>query len=234
MIRKIALGTIVVAVLTAACGAPPPETITDTTAPLFIDTTTGFGPFVVAGNIPSWGYVDVFSNTASQRWRGDFDGGSQHVGRVVVPTIPGVSWAIRSPQYSFAIACPHTPTGPSYAPCSGQFWVEVSSTGTALSFTPAAFVVGYAPPCPHTPGMTQIHLCGGTQAYMDGSGWRAAVISDGLTQPGLPWGNPLKLQPSVGVMVECQADLTVYGLSWSPPPGYVYGQRLAAVYACSQ
>lgn len=236
MIRKL-LPLAVAIILTCACIAP--EDIAQTSSPLFVDASeAGFGPFAVTGNVPNWGYIDYWNATTSQRMRGDIETGSGHLGRIVVPTISGVNWALKSPQYTYVIACAQMPTRSDYAACSGQTPAPfgVTAAGGYLPFTPAAFVVGYTPPCPSTPGMTTVHQCTGSYTPYDGSTIATAVVADGFPKPGLPYGSPLKMPTgSSGPFdVECVVDLSTYGLQsqFTRPPGYTLGWSALAVYTC--
>lgn len=223
MIQRIALAVGLVFALAGAAHAD------------YVTATTGHGPFACTGPIPDPGYADIsYSLTGHcERWRGDFDGGSQHTGFVINATFYFDTVKF-SPSDTSAAVCYGWPTGPSYAPCSGQTPGPVhGSSGHDLgpsnfAFGPASVVLEYDPPCPATPGMTLIHVCAGSETPMDGSGYATAVISDGHVAPGLPRGNPLKWNDGG----ECKAYLTSYGLTWTRPSGYPYGDTVAAVYAC--
>lgn len=227
--------------LTCSC-AVVPEQVAATNSPLFVDASeAGFGPFAVAGNIPSWGYVDVFNNTDGQRWRGDINSGTGHIGRIVTPTLSGVNWAIKSGfsgVSTYVLACSHAPPDTHGSPCQGQTPapVSITTTGGFIGFTPAAFVVGYQPNCQYTPGMTIVHQCTGSYTPYDGSTMATAVVADGIVRPGLPYGSPLKYQPggTTGVDVECVVDLSTYGIQgqFTRPPGYTLGNTVMAVYTC--
>jgi hypothetical protein len=197
---------------------------------------SGHGPFVVTNPIPSWGYLDVASEDFShrERWRGDVETGSGHLGRTIVPTFAARWFSVSPLQGSFAFACSHTPTGPTYAPCQGQSPapVYISSDGnnpTHLMWTPAAVIVGYYPQCPIASGYSVIHYCTGTHTPYDYTGqptdFPTFVIGDGIVKPGLPYGSPLKLVVSgaTGVPVDCWAEPDEYGLS---------GPWGMAVYTC--
>ena len=226
MIRKFALS---LGIFIAMAGAARAE---------YVDTIGGgHGPFPCSGPIPGYGYAEVSNGVECQRWRGDFDGGSQHQGIAISPTI---RWnAVHfSPQFTAGTVCYDYPTGPSEAPCSGQFAAPVyGSSGHDLSsrdftYQPVVLLLRYDAYCPVYPGMVTLHLCTGTATPEDGSGYASAVITNGIPTPGLPLGQPLYLPNPYSLADDCKATLSDYGLSWAPPPGYPYGQTVAAAYGC--
>lgn len=238
MKRKALLLAIVVAV--SACGEVP-EAVTETTAPLYVDITTGHGPFACTGDLPGFGYFDVFSagkySGMCERYRGDFSGPGYggHVFSFRSPHWPVVSLRV-SPQYTTASLC----RGGVYSVinmCQGSP-VNVTGQISPVPFTPNPqnIVVSYLPPCPQTPGMTTVHQCTGVYTPEDGSGYATVVVGDGFVSPGLPYGHPLNLgNANTGSGVnDCAVDLQSMGLysQFLPPPDYPYGAEVVAVYDC--
>jgi hypothetical protein len=230
MIRKIALGTILAAVLTAACGAPPPETIDRDVKPLYVDQNGVHGPFATDDSDAIWtrGEIEVWGPFGGQRYVGDM--GDRFY--VVYPP-PGVVWISMSPNYTVATAREFaydngTFGGRYYQVTAG--WHNLQADG----WYPRAIQVRYSPPCPTGGVYTVLHVCTGAYTPYDDGGLcpngdcsplPTVVIGDGAVQAGLPYGNPLKLTPAAdgAQRVECIGELADYGLGT--------GKR-AVVYGC--
>lgn len=248
MIRRIVI-FLALTVGIAACGAPEP--VAETTAPLYVDQTTGHGPFPCNGAIPGFGYADVFSGAnytgTCQRWRGDFDGGTQWSGFTAIPSYyvaMNILSARFSPSYTSGQLCYLYTTGPAYAPCAGQTPVPVfGGSGGNLASLPTMpggayqMVLKYSPPCPTTPGYAVLHQCTGAYTPEDGSGYVTAVVGTGIPAPGLPYGNVVNLPNSNSLAGDCIATPSTWGLTFTPPAGYPYGNstsgRVVLVYSCT-
>jgi len=230
------------ATILSSCGVSTEQVATFTPQALYVDASEGgFGPVAATGPLPGWGSIDLWGWAGTDRYRGDINTGSGHVGRTIAvdPDETGYWWAQTSPQFTSALACASPATGPSTNPCAGQSPAPISITpsGTYLPWPPVAIVVGYTPNCPATPGMTTVHQCTGIYTPYDGSTIATAVVTDGLPKPGLPFGTPLKLTPAAdpaGQQVECVVDLSTYGIQgqFVRPPGYTLGNSVVAVYSC--
>lgn len=215
--RLLILGIFTVSWL--GCGAPP-ETIAGNAAELYVDQTTGHGPFTLDSSSSMWdhGEVQMWDSTGhGYGVRGNFVGYDYYF---VPPS--GVVWFASSPHYTNVYAC---------RVASGGGCLDGVAVGTSfanLGWTPAFVTVHYTPPCPLTPGETVIRYCTGAYTPFDQSGYVTAVISDGAVQVGLPDGHPLNLQNAGAPVsaVECIANLANYSLPGSPT-GFV-----AAVYGC--
>lgn len=192
----------------------------------------GYGPFLCekdgGGALPAGGFDEIFTVPSyagtCQRWRGDVDIGSGHPGRLLNSSIAIRSVRV-SPQNTGAYVCDYIVAG-NVPPCHIEW--GLANDANVPTVSARAHVPGWGNPCPLTPGMTQIHVCTGSDwTPYDGSGLVTAVISDGIPQNGLPRGSPLKNQ-SGGPDVSCVATVSDYPLT--PPPGTP--AVVMAVYAC--
>lgn len=199
----------------------------------------GYGPFVCekdgGGAMPSWGFDEIFSVPnyvgTCERWRGDIDTGSGHPGRPMAADF-AIRSARTSPQSSSMYICDYIVLTNAPVPCHIEWgWASSYQSDPSVPTVSArAHVPGYTVDCPLTPGMAVIHDCSAPFTPYDGSGIPTAVIADGIAQncPGpscLPYGSPLKNQPTVGTDVSCVADLANYPLL------HASGKRVA-VYTC--
>lgn len=214
--------------------AEAPETAAGTSAPLYVDQTTGHGPVPCSGDTPDHGYLDQWHPDGScTRVRGDFIGDSTapHPGYIFTPS-SDVRNVYIGPNYTSGYVCAHPATGPVYSPCLGQSPAPVPLNHglTTYTFSAAAIVLGYLPFCPPTPGMTTLHQCTGVYTPEDGSGYATAVVTDGIPAHALNLPNP---PINAG---DCYIDLSSYSAALAAqfvaPPGYTHGKRIAAVYTC--
>ncbi len=219
--------TLVIALV--ACGIARADYVTVTQG--------GYGPFPCArdggGPLPSWGYSERFLGSyytyGCARYRGD----------VVTPTHAGHSFSYLeagdpylsvkvSPQFTTHYACYDLAPGNTPVPCDS--YKTVTSDDPYVDDWRNATVLGYAPPCPvdNASAFNQLYLCSGAYQPYDGSGLLTAIITDSHPSPGLPHGNPLKLQPAVGNDVSCVATMANYPNV--PNPGGPV--KRMAVYTC--
>jgi hypothetical protein len=217
------------AVVWLACGVAHADYVTVTQG--------GYGPFTCTrdggGPLPSWGFSERFVGSfyyyGCQRYRGDIQT-STHAGHsydFIPAGDPYLSVKV-SPQYTTHYACYDLAPGNTPVPCDGGYKV-VTSDDPYVDDWRNASVIGYLPSCPAANGATfnTIHFCAGSYTPYDGSGLVTAVIGDGHVAPGLPYGNPLKLQPTVGNDVSCVATMSNYPNV--PSGGHAV---LMAVYTC--
>jgi len=213
-----ALFLITVLTATAACSEAP-ETVGDTSAPLYVDVTGGgHGPFGCVGDVPFRGYADL-RNAAGlcQRVRGDF-ANTNYPGRVISGSLipAGMTTLTLSTHelgHTYGYACKSAATGPASNPCAGQptsdivYFNNVSFAVNTLPWTPAAIVVGYDVACPTGGSWTHFQFGTGSQTPEDGSGLPTARITD-------DFGGVLNAPNGSSIAVDCEVDTHTLQPSW--------------------
>lgn len=214
------------------------------------------GPTSCSGSPPpDWNYADIFAapsyNGGCQRWRGDMNIGSQHIGFVITPTFPAKSIKISTVYRPLAglstsaTVCQGAATGPSYAPCAwsgSTIFLSSGGTNAATFFpwTPTVVVLGATPYCPNTADWYAAQ--GGHPLPYPrapaGDSYPAALswTSCGYTfdGSGLPAyvatdnaGHPINLPTASGFNVECIIDPAQPPIAPGAPAG-----KVVAVYGC--
>lgn len=241
MIRKL-LPIALVAALFSACNAAQ-EPVAKATAALYVDSIGGgHGPFTCSGAVPGRGYVDLYTGAnytgTCYRWRGDFadNSGGTHLGYVVWPldVVGSIRISPNPPNgdSTWAHYCTGNPQLP--GDCDPHYPSLGFSTNQAtVGWSWGPVVLHYLGNCPAVPGMTHLHQCTGSATPIDDSGYAAVVISDGVVSPGLPFGHPLNEPNPNSLATDCMAVLDA-GLQaqFAPPPGYIRGVQVVAVYSC--
>ncbi len=227
--RLLILGIFTMAWL--GCGTPP-EPIAATTAPLYVDAVSGgHGPFPCSGAIPARGYVDIFDGWSPysgncQRWRGDMaDGtGYQHLGFLVHPAMWVTSMRVspRGTDVTRADVCAGQAALPSG--CDGNGGFNTTADVPAMGFAPTTLRIQYTSWCPATAAFKHLRQGTGANALFDAGNRAAVVITD-------DFGHPLYEPNGTSLATDCATWMTpVLAAQFTPPPGYLYGIEVAAVY----
>ncbi|HXH90928.1 MAG TPA: hypothetical protein VNN25_05060 [Thermoanaerobaculia bacterium] len=187
--KRKALFLITVLTATAACSQAP-ESIDDTSAPLFVDNhvTGGHGPLSANGNQAAWGTVRLWSGSFGEDWLGSVDG--NYIAHPTEYHTGDRPYVAMSPNFTFATAY-------EFEAAPGVFYGRSSAITTSFvqfAYLPAAIVISYDDACPlvNATQWTTPHPCTGDWTPFDGGGVPTFVIGNGIVKPGLPYGDYLK------------------------------------------